>query len=97
MKVATIFYLCSCGQRVPIDEDNIPPGGVTCPSCGNPIDLDSDPTEPIDWEDETQMVNIRDMAKMAQEGVEMSVSGEWDTNFSSDKDDTRSKRKKRDK
>ncbi len=28
---------------------------------------------------DTQMVNIQEMAKMAQEGIDVSVSGEWDT------------------
>jgi len=29
--------------------------------------------------DETQMVDLRHMARMAQKGVELEVSGEWDT------------------
>lgn len=29
--------------------------------------------------DDTQMVNIDEMARMAQEGIDVTVSGEWDT------------------
>ena len=29
--------------------------------------------------DETQMVDLRQMARMAQKDVELEVSGEWDT------------------
>jgi hypothetical protein len=33
---------------------------------------------------DTQMINIREMARMAQEGVDVEVSGEWDTSLGND-------------
>ncbi len=33
---------------------------------------------------DTQMINIREMARMAQEGVDVEVSGEWDTSLGKD-------------
>ncbi len=45
-----------------------------CPQCGSPISsLLSISTA------DTQTVNIEEMARMAQEGVDEAVSGEWDT------------------
>lgn len=34
---------------------------------------------PAPASDETQMVDLKQMARMAQNGVELEVSGEWDT------------------
>jgi hypothetical protein len=30
------------------------------------------------------MINIEEMARMAQDGIEVGVSGEWDTSFGPD-------------
>jgi hypothetical protein len=48
-----------------------------------------DPTE-ISAAD-TQMINIQDMARMAQDGISVEISGEWDT---SETDGPKNKKKK---
>jgi hypothetical protein len=64
---------CSCGKKFEVEEKQT----EVCPDCGAMV-----------WQDtgytglsaaDTQTVNIRDMARMAQDGVDVSVSGEWDT------------------
>lgn len=71
---------CSCGNRFEVEEKQT----EVCPDCGAMV-----------WQDveytglsaaDTQTVNIRDMAKMAQDGVDVSISGEWDTSGDTDSD-----------
>jgi hypothetical protein len=72
------WCICSCGERLPLSKAAEPPAHVHCPHCGLSIILD-DEEEPGFSASETQMINIKDMARMAQEGVDVGVSGEWDT------------------
>jgi hypothetical protein len=68
------WWDCICGARVRLSDDIIESGQQFCPTCGAPV---GDPS--IITSADTQMVNIQDMARIAQEGIEVSVSGEWDT------------------
>jgi len=49
-----------------------------CPHCGKRI-VSDDEAGPVFSASETQMINIQDMARMAQDGVDVGISGEWDT------------------
>jgi DNA replicative helicase MCM subunit Mcm2 (Cdc46/Mcm family) len=68
---------CSCGNRVEITEGCFDCDSEVCESCGAIIDRNAGACS-FSVAD-TQMVNIQEMAKMAQEGIDVSVSGEWDT------------------
>jgi hypothetical protein len=63
---------------VRVMEDLLKSGRAVCPKCNNILE-----PSPIDVPEvsaaDTQMINIEEMARMAQEGVEMETSGEWDT------------------
>lgn len=50
----------------------------TCPQCGAVVGTEQSVARPASVSD-TQMVNIGDMARMAQEGLDVTASGEWDT------------------
>ena len=66
---------CSCGALLEKAEFDAESGELVCPNCGAVM-----PTEEFDFsDDDTEMLNVGDMARMAQEGVDVSVSGEWDT------------------
>ncbi len=69
---------CACGKRLRLPLDRIFNGKTVCPECGEPVGIGSgEPTQP-DLSD-TQTVDLREMAQMAQEGVGVDTSGEWDT------------------
>ena len=66
---------CSCGALLEKSEFDEESGELICPSCGavtTPEDIDLS-------DDDTEMLNVGEMARMAQEGVDPSLSGEWDT------------------
>jgi len=77
------WWICSCGKRLPVTKDQVLLAPLLCPDCGKSI-------SPSDTEDaylaasETQTINIEEMARMAQDGVDIGVSGEWDTAFGPD-------------
>jgi len=56
-------------------------GKELCPHCGAPVGRSEKGTPTLSPSD-TQMINVGDMARMAQEGVDLAVSGEWDTSES---------------
>lgn len=61
-----------------VSEEQIKSGLELCPRCGCEIGSSSDnPSAPSVAD--TQTINVRDMARMAQQGVDLEVSGEWDT------------------
>ncbi|MBI5569926.1 MAG: hypothetical protein HY914_08285 [Desulfomonile tiedjei] len=66
---------CSCGALLEKSEFDAESGELICPSCGAVMAEDE-----IDVSgDDTEMLNVGEMARMAQEGVDPSISGEWDT------------------
>ena len=69
---------CACGMRMLLTDEQIRSGKETCPQCGAVIGEDVSTDEGPSAAD-TQMINIGEMARMAQEGVDVGVSGEWDT------------------
>jgi len=52
-----------------------------CPACGSPLQLDQEAGSPSPGLQETQVIKLREMAQMAQDGIEVGLSGEWDTSF----------------
>lgn len=70
--------ICSCGNPLTLSSDQPPSAELRCPKCGRPW-LPGDEAEPSFCAGETQMINIEEMARMAQEGVDVGISGEWDT------------------
>jgi hypothetical protein len=82
------WWDCICGNRIELSADLIESGKLFCPKCGAPV---GDPS--IVTQADTQTVNIREMARIAQEGIEVGVSGEWDVSDDA-KPSARSRRKK---
>ncbi len=77
------YVECECGLRVeaPVNKDA---RKIKCPRCGASLESKLE-VSPVSVSD-TQMINIHDMAKMAQDGVDVTVSGEWDTSEKKEKD-----------
>jgi len=74
----TRWWQCSCGARVQLPAHKKRYRDRVCPQCGAKVG--SKPTVASDVSaGDTQMVNIAEMARMAQEGLEVGASGEWDT------------------
>jgi hypothetical protein len=63
---------------VRVMEDLLKSGRGVCPKCKSILDPSPMDVPEVSAAD-TQMINIEEMARMAQEGVEMETSGEWDT------------------
>jgi hypothetical protein len=63
---------------VSVSAERVKLGLESCPSCGRVIES---PTEDCSTPSvaDTQTINVRDMARMAQEGIDVDVSGEWNT------------------
>ncbi len=59
-------------------EDVLKSGRAICPKCKNILDP-SPMGIPEESVADTQTINIEEMARMAQEGIEIETSGEWDT------------------
>ncbi|MFH1114766.1 MAG: hypothetical protein V1792_12690 [Pseudomonadota bacterium] len=70
------WWNCSCGTRRLLTEERIKSGEENCPQCGAVVGEETDMGSSVA---DTQLINIGDMARMAQEGVDVGVSGEWDT------------------
>jgi predicted RNA-binding Zn-ribbon protein involved in translation (DUF1610 family) len=78
MKTEKRLWQCSCGNRVEVSAERVKQGLERCPNCGSVIgSLGEDYSSPSVAD--TQTINVRDMARMAQEGIDVGVSGEWDT------------------
>ncbi len=77
-------WKCVCGELVLARVEEVMRGSTRCPSCGAVLrpSLDHRSTPSLD---ETQTINLEDMARMAQDGVDVSVSGEWDTDKAKEK------------
>ncbi len=75
------WWDCICGTRRLMTDEQIKSGEEICPQCGAVVGEDAD-TDIGPSVGDTQLINIGDMARMAQEGVDVGVSGEWDTKMS---------------
>lgn len=79
MKTELTIWTCSCGKDVEISLAQALSGKSKCPYCDAVIDPAQEADDNRIGNEETQMVNLQEMARMAQEGVTVEVSGEWDT------------------
>jgi len=78
MKKEQHLWQCPCGNRVSVSAERVKLGLESCPSCGRVIESPSENTSSSSVAD-TQTINVKDMARMAQEGIDVDVSGEWNT------------------
>lgn len=69
---------CACGASLQLTMEQITSGEERCPTCGMPVRSGGHVPDDALTTD-TQLVNLDEMARMAQEGIDPSVSGEWDT------------------
>lgn len=75
------IWTCSCGKRLKLTTAQLESGKETCPHCGETVGQHEKDTPGLTVGD-TQTINIGEMARMAQEGIDPSISGEWDTSKS---------------
>jgi hypothetical protein len=78
MKRDKYLWRCPCGNRVSVSAERVKLGLESCPSCGRVIESPTEDSSTPSIAD-TQTINVRDMARMAQEGIDVDVSGEWNT------------------
>ncbi len=74
-------WQCTCGNRLSVSAERIKSGLEICPRCGTVIRSTCGNSCAPSAAD-TQTINVREMARMAQEGIDVEVSGEWDTSGS---------------
>jgi hypothetical protein len=72
------WWQCACGARIKVPADKKRRRVRVCPHCGAKLGSEQTVIPEVSAGD-TQMVNIAEMARMAQEGIEVAASGEWDT------------------
>lgn len=75
------WWNCTCGQKTQGSESEVASGSKLCPACGSPIRLNQAASSASPGLEETQVIKLREMARMAQEGIDVGVSGEWDTSL----------------
>jgi len=86
------WWECACGARLSLSAEQVLSGKEICPQCGAVVGSTESQISGLSYGD-TQMVNISEMARMAQQGVDVpDDSGEWDT---SDLSDPHKKRRRR--
>jgi hypothetical protein len=78
MKKDKYLWQCPCGNRVSVSAERVKLGLESCPKCGRVIESPSEKSSSSSVAD-TQTINVREMARMAQEGIDVDVSGEWNT------------------
>jgi hypothetical protein len=78
MKKEQHLWQCPCGNQVSVSAERVKLGLESCPSCGRVIGSPSENSSSSSVAD-TQTINVKDMARMAQEGIDVDVSGEWNT------------------
>jgi hypothetical protein len=78
MKKDKYLWRCPCGNRVTVSAKRVKLGLESCPSCGRLVGSPSENASSPSAAD-TQTINVKDMARMAQAGINVEVSGEWDT------------------
>jgi len=77
MKVSS--WKCKCGQLVEATADEVMKGEARCPTCGAALSPGRENDRSAPSLEETQTIKLEDMARMAQTGVDVGISGEWDT------------------
>ena len=80
MKREQQWWQCPCGKRVSVSAERIKMGLESLPQLWSCIGSSSQNAASPSVAG-TQTINVRDMARMAQEGIDVSVSGEWDTSI----------------
>lgn len=78
MKPNEITVKCVCGAHLRVSETRLKSGRALCPKCKHVLEA-SDLEAPEASAADTQTINIQEMARMAQEGIEVEISGEWNT------------------
>lgn len=84
MKRKDSIWQCDCGTRVRLPAGQKQPEKVVCPQCGAEMGSNAKVLSEESAGD-TQMVNIAEMARMAQEGLDIAASGEWETHSAKDR------------
>ena len=79
VKTDLMNWRCLCGTSLKASVEDVASGTAKCPVCGASVSLDQQEAEVLSDSDETQMVSLQEMAQMAQDGVKLDVSGEWET------------------
>jgi DNA-directed RNA polymerase subunit RPC12/RpoP len=74
-----VWWRCACGNRLEGSEEEVSLGTKRCPHCGSRILAGQREAPQTAGQEETQTVDLKDMAQMAQDGLELYVSDEWDT------------------
>jgi DNA-directed RNA polymerase subunit RPC12/RpoP len=74
-----VWWRCACGKRLQGPEEEVLAGTKRCPHCGSRIFEGQKEPVQTGGPEETQMVDLGDMAEMAQDGLDLAVSDEWDT------------------
>ena len=82
-----IWWRCSCGNDLQYPEEEALSGSARCPHCGSLIPAGQKKMVERGGPDETVMVDLGDMAQMAQDGLDLAVSDEWDTSAAKTDDD----------
>jgi hypothetical protein len=78
MKKEHYVWQCPCGSRTEVSAERVKLGLERCPNCGCVVGTPSENSCSPSVAD-TQTINVKDMARMAQEGIDVDVSGEWNT------------------
>jgi len=78
VKEESEVWECTCGKQLRISLEEIVKEKRVCPECGEPITWEREAPCLPDPSD-TQAVDVRAMAQMAQNGIGVATSGEWDT------------------
>jgi DNA-directed RNA polymerase subunit RPC12/RpoP len=74
------LWKCRCGERVIVELDRPTDKEVRCPRCGSLVEPPGiQKNKGSSSTDETVMLDIGEMARLAQDGVDLKVSGEWVT------------------
>lgn len=88
MKDQESWWTCSCGEKISLKLPKGKKGERICPNCGAILtegNQNNKGPRRHDSTGDTQMLDLSEMAKMAQEGVDVQVSGEWVTPLSKKK------------
>ncbi len=62
-----------------VSAERVKLGLERCPNCGCVIGSATESCSSASSVADTQTINVKEMARMAQEGIDVDVSGEWDT------------------
>ncbi|MEW6349091.1 MAG: hypothetical protein AB1646_08505 [Thermodesulfobacteriota bacterium] len=80
MKRTRTWQRCSCGERLDLSPDRAGNRGAVCPVCGKSLFSECDHIADQDVSgSETERVGFFDMARLAQEDIELTDVEEWDT------------------